>query len=1200
MSAVIGGERNRRESNRRSTSPDLQPAKRQKPNLQDHHASEIASSLKYTVGWICALPIELAAAKAMLDHVHESLVISADDSNSYIMGDMGGHNVVMACLPTGQCGNNNAATVANNMHRSFPSIRLRLMVGIGGGVPGRYDIRLGDVVVSDQVVQYDLGKTVRDGKFERTGAPVRPPQRLLTAVSKLEASHASEPSKIPAILDRMIEKHPTMTEYTFRDTLQDQMFDSTYDHVDSMDTCVSCSASRTIKRPPRPTMNPKIHHGVIASGNQVMKHGTTRDRLAQELGAICFEMEAAGLMDHFQCLVIRGICDYSDSHKNKEWQRYAAATAAAYARELLSVVPREWALQTPGQKAARHIRLLESLSFDSIDSRRSTVKYQHFDTCKWLLTHADYLDWSNPAKAREHHGFLWIKGKPGAGKSTIMNFALKQASEDTSQTVVSFFFNARGSALERSVVGLYRALLFQLLGAIPCLVKTFDHPKHQDELDSLWGGSKQRNQRAQWSVDILRSLLRDAVEKLGEGRLTCFIDALDKCAEDEVEEMVEFFEDLGASAVAKSTHLRICLSSRHYPHIDIQHGLKLVLELQEGHGNDIALYIQQKLKVGSNKTSDEIRSKIRQKAGGIFMWVVLVVDILNAEYKKGRIFAVKMRLNTIPTKLSDLFKEILSRDNKDLQDMRLCIQWILFATRPLRIEEYYFAVVSGLSPEGLGEWDREELDKDDMYRFLLSSSKGLAEVTKGTTQRVQFIHESVREFFLKDGLRELWPDLEGDFDSFSHDQLKKSCYTWVKLGIRHLASGTERPHTFSAMEHQLRVMSNKLPFLDYAIRGVFYHANIAASKISQQGFLADFDLRGWINLDNLFESSPAHHHTPNASLVYILAENNHARLIESALCLDPRINIEGERYGYPLFVASANGYQDAVRALLQETHIDSDNSISSQLIYGRDLRTFRGQTPLQWAMEYGRVRLAKHLIFSRESRDSMGSDSGREVLFWAANSGHTEIAKMMLAIRGIDINARDPVGRTPLSLAAEKGHQSIVRLLIEIKGIKLEPIDSEGLTPLLSALSGGHENAVNLLIKTRGVDVNRRSGLGQTPLSRAASYGRYGMAKLLLGAEGTEINSTDHDGTTALISAATFGHYNIVKLLLGTESVQINSRDDRGTTALINAAMFGHYQIVKLLLGIEGIAASLRDNSGMSALDHASVYGRQDIMKLLS
>jgi nucleoside phosphorylase len=72
-----------------------------------------------------------------------------------------------------------------------------------------------------------------------------------------------------------------------------------------------------------------VHYGTVASGNQVMRDGVTRDKISSGLGGVlCFEMEAAGLMNSFPCLVIRGICDYADSHKNKRWQAYAAATAA--------------------------------------------------------------------------------------------------------------------------------------------------------------------------------------------------------------------------------------------------------------------------------------------------------------------------------------------------------------------------------------------------------------------------------------------------------------------------------------------------------------------------------------------------------------------------------------------------------------------------------------------------------------------------------------------------------------------------------------------------------------------------------------------------------------------------------------------------------------------------------------------------------
>lgn len=288
---------------------------------------------QYTIAWLCALHIEMAAARAMLDNIHKFLPIYEDD-NAYILGNIKHHNIAIGCLPAEGYGTNNAAKVMTNMKRTFPSLRVSLMVGIGGGVPMKHDIRLGDVVVGTRVMQYDLGKIVEDGRFQRTAFYRNPGPLLGTAVSALRARHELEPSQISVILKKRL---ITYSDYT-RPSSSDCLFQSTYEHCSpSMDRCDDCDHSKLVPRTRRDDV--MIHYGAIASGNQVMKHGVTRDNIARELDVICFEMEAAGIMDILPCLPIRGICDYSDSHKSKGWQRYAAATAAAYARELLEEIP---------------------------------------------------------------------------------------------------------------------------------------------------------------------------------------------------------------------------------------------------------------------------------------------------------------------------------------------------------------------------------------------------------------------------------------------------------------------------------------------------------------------------------------------------------------------------------------------------------------------------------------------------------------------------------------------------------------------------------------------------------------------------------------------------------------------------------------------------------------------------------------------
>lgn len=295
---------------------------------------------EYTVGWVCALAVELAAAQEMLDDEHDTPSCDALDTNIYTCGRVGEHNIVIACLPEGQMGTTSAAAVAMQMQSAFPSIRFGLMVGIGGGVPSEEaDVRLGDVVVSKPhkvhggVVQYDLGKAKPSG-FERTGSLNTPPTILLNGVANLRANNIRGRSKLLEYHSKL----DSLPDFTREAADLDMLFEAKYNHVGGA-TCGKCNKEFAVARAAR-RQRVVVHHGTIASGNQVMKDAAERDRVSKELGGVlCFEMEAAGLMNSFPCLVIRGICDYADSHKNKRWQAHAAGTAAAYAKELLSVIP---------------------------------------------------------------------------------------------------------------------------------------------------------------------------------------------------------------------------------------------------------------------------------------------------------------------------------------------------------------------------------------------------------------------------------------------------------------------------------------------------------------------------------------------------------------------------------------------------------------------------------------------------------------------------------------------------------------------------------------------------------------------------------------------------------------------------------------------------------------------------------------------
>ena len=684
----------------------------------------------YTVGWVCALYLEMTAATAMLDEEHKSLPRRKGDDNVYTLGSMSGHNVVISCLPNGVYGTTSAMAVGLAMRSTYPNI-LPLMVGIGGGVPSQsHDIRLGDVVVGvptsegPAVRQYDYGKTTSDGLPEVKGQLNKPAPILLGAVNKLKTAHELRPpGKQAEYISESLERYG-LAAYTYPGVEFDNLLEVECEHFLGPGNCEFSCSLKSVVRPPRLNSNPIIHYGTIGSGNQVMKHGQMRDRIARPLNILCFEMEAAGLMDYLPCLVIRGICDYCDTQKRKEFQGYAALSAAAYATELLSIIP---AVETPMQLSdsgptestdwEHRKTIMEALNFEEAESRRATVKRAHVQTCTWFVKQQRFTDWLGMNETKKHDGLLWIKGKPGAGKSTLMKYILEKEEKVKSRDriIISFFFNARGHHLERSVAGMYRSLIYQLLRQIVELQIILDNFNSNVTFD-------------QSKVGILEDLLARAIEILGSKQLLCFIDALDECPEDQIRDMVHLFQELEESAVLSKTKIHILLSSRHYPNISIEQGKTLILEDQDGHSHDIVKYIAAELKIGKTNQAEKIKRDILEKSCGIFLWVVLTVRILKTEYDKGRLHSLENRLKDIPLELNDLFWDILTRDNEGLPKLVLCIQWILYAKRPLFRKEFYLALLAGDDSVSLYAWDKG-ITFSVMNNFILDSSKGLAELT---------------------------------------------------------------------------------------------------------------------------------------------------------------------------------------------------------------------------------------------------------------------------------------------------------------------------------------------------------------------------------------------------------------------------------------------------------------------------------------
>ena len=653
---------------------------------------------------------------------------------------------------------------------------------------------------------------------------------------------------------------------------------------------------------------------------------------------------------------------------------------------------------TPHGSATR-TELLQSMKLDEISDRFSTIKQAYAKTCHWLLKKEEYKAWRNPAEMSRHKGFLWIKGKPGAGKSTLMKWAFQYARKSHREDIlISFFFNARGERLERSTEGMYRSLLVQLLEKVPRLQNVLDEQRQRDN----------------WPVEVLSGLFREAVMILGDEHLTCYIDALDECSEAEIRDMIEFFEELTESAIEESVSFRVCFSSRHFPRISISTCKELILEGQEGHEGDIAAYIQKKLRV-SGRSKSAMAVEIQERASGIFLWVCLVVRILNEDIDHGNAGEIKTRLKEIPDGLDELFQDIIARGTRDDTHLIPTLQWIMFAQRPLTCRELYHAIIHTSNEELQLVSEHEKFSANNAEHFLLNSTKGLAEKTKGKEPRVQFIHESVRDDLGTTGLKSLAPHLARNLPGLTHDFLKQRCLELISERVcRHLSLPAILPKAKSGEAEKLRARSREdLPFLEYAVSNVLYHAESAgAHEVSQHDFIDTFPLATWTSLNNLHERYGVRRYTSSVTLPYVLADRGFVRLLSAEFQQrDPDLSAMRERHTTLLGAAVHGCHTEIVELMLER---GANKNLSANEL-GRLLKL---------AAEKRDSRVLESLIEAGNQHDC--SEILKALLIKHSGEGNKIIVQVLLD-KGADVNAQGGEYGNALQAASWVGHNEIVQ-----------------------------------------------------------------------------------------------------------------------------------------------------------------------------
>ncbi|ETS79572.1 hypothetical protein PFICI_09425 [Pestalotiopsis fici W106-1] len=757
------------------------------------------------------------------------------------------------------------------------------------------------------------------------------------------------------------------------------------------------------------------------------------------------------------------------------------------------------AANTANAATTRREELLDSLRFEQIESRQLSIKRAHAKTCSWFLKDPMYKRWGNRAESQKNENFLWIKGKPGAGKSTLMKYLHGQLKKQlrTNETLIAFFFNARGSDLEKSTEGMYRSLLVQLLDG---------RPELQHVLDRLRPG-------CQWTIDLLKDVFEQAAE---QQNIVCLIDALDECDEGQIRDMVDWFDAI----IQADIKVHVCFASRHYPYINIQTRLSVTLEDQDQHENDISSYLDAKLNIGHSKLAEKIRLEMREKASGVFMWVVLVVAMLNKEYGEGNIPNMRKRLRQIPGDLHELFRSILTRDDQDRDGLLLCIQWVLFAKVPLTPKELYFAIISGSDSESLPDYHSNNISESDMQRYILNRSKGLTAPTRlNEKPTIQFIHESVRDFFRKgDGMSQIFPNLANNMFGSSHESLKVCCLRYIEMekGI-----GFEKSDREDAMA--------KFPFLKYANQQILYHADQAASNgLAQRDFLAKFPHTDWVRNHNILKRHQPY--TSQVSMLYILAEAGTTSLIDDLPDIQSCFDVEEDRYGLPIIAAMALNNFDCAQEILRvqakrfsefcyEQFCERWSSVlaipnretnfNSLLDYSFD----RKQPKFHEIINYGGEFLSLFFLqtegFGTDSKDARGLTAYRI----AASKGYCHLL-VELHHRGVDIELS--TGRRALHVAASACNFAAAKRLID-GGADVSVVDVQNRTPLM-VIPYDTQDAIDImrLLIEHGAQVSSADFWGVTALHHVSrSKNGCELARLLLDG-GASVAAVDKEGQTPL------------------------------------------------------------------------------------
>ncbi|TGO36360.1 hypothetical protein BHYA_0127g00150 [Botrytis hyacinthi] len=939
----------------------------------------------------------------------------------------------------------------------------------------------------------------------------------------------------------------------------------------------------------------------------------------------------------------RNICRFSGP-ESKSYQRILGILKE-YADEANSGVPEEL---TSEDKA-----VLSSIYYSEMGQRRRNANNAYQGTCSWISQNCSYLQWKDTQRS-----LIWIKGKPGAGKSTIMAYILSNFRQrDSRHLVLNFFFHGRGASLQKSPEGMYRELLYQLYSEASPV---------REQLRKSFVGKKALGQSENdcvWTEDELKKWLFNAITRIAQSRpVALFVDALDEAGDDNARMLIDYFDAMKERVTQDGDggSLKICVSCRHYPNVTLSDGYEVLVE--NGNSGDIRVYVTKELTSrvllwdddpAAIEGRENMEKAIVKQSEGVFQWVKLVVPMVAYELNEGAsLNDIRVMLEKVPNDLGRVYKDILTNVIKAKYRSKtlLLMQWIALAFRPLNLIELRFALAldEPLQHGQISCREREEFVETNARMKILtkSLSGGLVEVVLYTSGQymVQFIHQTVVDFMISDGLKFLLASVE-ESDSGGllqhamklsddeivgslHDRLARACTNYFRSGEL-----TQQGTCEYLSPDELDAQYNTHAFGIYAHESWLKHAEAAERRgILQDGILQDIEtyglLKRWLNFSHAPpESNYFGHDAPDevrllhifaainlqgpsrtllkrgvsamasnswkTTAMHYAAANGHIEIVRILIEAGANASISqpDDDYNTPLDLAARKGHKEVVKFLLENGADMNGNSV--------------GANALQTAARAGMKDMVQFLLNAGAEVNASSRIKG-DALQSASSEGRVEIVKLLLQNGAIFRGYEDSLYGNPLSAAAHKGSFELVDLFLQ-RGISINISGGRYGNPLQSAVNAQHIYPNIEFIRyllSKGADVNAQGGQDGSALQAAVNrHGRPLQPHMLeiihlLLEKGADVNISGGTVGGVLQAAAASGHDILVQLFI-EHGASIDSSDGLYGSALTNACFHGHKSTVRLLLRA-GAKMYSDELPGLNTpLEAAAEGGHTEIVKIL-